>query len=181
MEVNKTHAAVIRIFSDYRNNRITVDFRPKDKDSDPDTADTLDGLYRADEEESCAQEAYDTAFEEAVGGGFGAWRLRAAYEDDEDEENEHQRIRIEPVPDADQSVFFDANAKLQDKSDAKHGFVLSAMTPEAFEDEYPGATPADFKALPEVSFEWFRPMRCTSPSTSRSRSARPPRSTCATR
>src|SRR5690606_7603596 len=29
-EFNKVHLAVIRIFNEYRNNRITVDFQPKD-------------------------------------------------------------------------------------------------------------------------------------------------------
>src|SRR5690349_5480288 len=57
MEVNKTHAAIMRIVSEYRNNRITVDFRPKDEDGSDEVADTLDGLFRADEEESGAQEA----------------------------------------------------------------------------------------------------------------------------
>ena len=83
-EVNKIHLAVIRIINEYRNNRITVDFVSKDGEARDDLADTLDGLYRADEQDSVADEAYDNAFEEAVGGGFGAWRLRTIYEDEED-------------------------------------------------------------------------------------------------
>lgn len=156
MEVNKTHASVMRIISDYRNNRITVDFRPKDGSGDPETADTLDGLYRADEDESCAQEAYDTAFEEGVGGGFGAWRLRACYEDESDKDNEHQRIRFEPVADADQRVFFDPNAKLQDKSDGQFAFLLTPMSPEAYADEH-GDDPSTWPEPANVGFEWSRP------------------------
>ena len=75
----------MRIINEYRNNRITVDFVPKDGATDDDLADTCDGLYRADEQDSYADEAYDNAFEEAVGGGFGAWRLRTEYEDPEDD------------------------------------------------------------------------------------------------
>jgi hypothetical protein len=118
-EVNKVHLAVIRIINEYRNNRITVDFVSKDGIDNDALADTCDGLYRADEDDSSAEEAYDNAFEEAVGGGFGAWRLRNKYEDDEDPENEQQRIAFEPIYDADSSVFFDLDAKKQDKSDAK--------------------------------------------------------------
>src|SRR3954471_16699174 len=33
-EFNKTHLAVIRIINEYRNNRITVDFTPKDGSTD---------------------------------------------------------------------------------------------------------------------------------------------------
>jgi hypothetical protein len=64
----------MRIINEYRNNRITVDFISKEGDEDDRLADACDGLYRADEEDSVADEAYDNAFEEAVGGGFGAWR-----------------------------------------------------------------------------------------------------------
>jgi hypothetical protein len=118
-EVNKIHLAVIRIINEYRNNRITVDFVSKEGKEYDKLADTCDGLYRADEQDSGAEEAYDNAFEEGVAGGFGAWRLRTVYENEEDEEDEKQRIRIEPIFDADSSVFFDLNAKRQDKADAK--------------------------------------------------------------
>ena len=66
-EVNKIMLSVIRIINEYRNNRITVDFVSKDGEARDDLADTLDGLYRADEQDSVADEAYDNAFEEAVG------------------------------------------------------------------------------------------------------------------
>jgi hypothetical protein len=155
MEVNKTHKEVIRIFSRYRANRITVDFRPKD-DADPETADALDGLYRADEEESGAQEAYDTGFDEGVTGGMGSWRLRAAYEDEEDPENEYQRIRFEALPDADQRVFFDLGAKRQDKADARFCFVLNPLSPDAYKDEY-NDDPETWPAPESGSFDWYGP------------------------
>jgi hypothetical protein len=118
-EVNKIALSVQRIFTEYRNNRITVDFVSKTGEKGDRLSDVCDGLYRADEQDSVANEAYDNAFEEAVGGGFGAWRLKTEYEDDEDPEDDRQRIRIEPIFDADSSVFFDLEAKRQDKADAK--------------------------------------------------------------
>ena len=156
-EVNKIHLSVIRIFNEYRNNRITVDFTPKDGSKADQLSDTCNGLYRADEQDSWAQEAYDNAFEEAVGGGVGAWRLRTAYEDDEDPEDERQRIRIEPIFDADSCVFFDLGAKRQDKSDAKRCYVLTSMTPEAYRDEY-GDDPASWpKDIHHHEFDWSTP------------------------
>lgn len=156
-EFNKVHLSVIRIINEWRNNRITVDFIPKDGSTNLELADTCDGLYRADEQDSGAQEAYDNAFEEAVGGGFGAWRLRAEYEDDDDDENERQRICIEPIFDADSSVFFDLDAKRQDKADAKRCFVLASYTPEAFEAEF-GHNPTDWpKAVQQREFDWSTP------------------------
>lgn len=156
-EVNKVALAVMRIINEYRNNRITVDFVSKDGSASDNLADACDGLYRADEQDSCAEEAYDNAFEEAVGGGFGAWRLRAEEEDEYDPENEQQRIRFEPIFDADSSVFFDLNAKRQDKSDAKKCFVISSMTHGAYEAEY-GEAPASWpKAIHQYEFDWLTP------------------------
>ena len=157
-EVNKIHLSIIRIINEYRNNRITVDYVPRDGDkSSGKLADTIDGLYRADEQDSVADEAYDNAFEEAVGGGFGAWRLRTEYEDDEDEENERQRIRIEPIFDADSSVFFDLNSKRQDKSDSRYCYVLYSMTMDSYKAEW-GDDPATWpKTIHQYEFDWATP------------------------
>lgn len=153
-EVNKIHLAVIRIINEYRNNRISVDFISKDGSKNDELADTCDGLYRADEQDSGADEALDNAFEEAVGGGFGAWRLRAVEEDEEDDENEQQRIRIEPIFDADSSVFFDLDAKRQDKSDAKYCFVLNSVTYDAYKEEYDEDPATWDKSINNSEFDW---------------------------
>ena len=156
-EVNKIALAVMRIISEYRNNRITVDFVSKDGAENDKLADTCDGLYRADEHDSVANEAYDNAFEEAVGGGFGAWRLRTTYEDDEDEDNERQRIVIEPIFDADSSVFFDLNAKRQDKADARFCYVIYSMTYESYKEEW-NDDPTDWpKIIHQYEFDWCTP------------------------
>ena len=156
-EVNKIALSVTRIINEYRNNRITVDFLPKDGVTDEALAETCDKLYRADEDDSGAEEAYDNAFEEGVGGGFGAWRLRSVYEDESDEDNERQRIRFEPIFDADSSVFFDLDAKRQDKADAKSCYVLTSMTPEAYEAEY-GDNPTTWvKNWDLAQFDWNTP------------------------
>ena len=134
-EVNKIHLSLIRIYNEYRNNRITVDYVSKDGTENDKLADTCDGLYRSDEQDSFADEAYDNAFDEGVAGGFGAWRLRAKYEDEEDPEDERQRVCIEPIFDADNSVYFDLDAKRQDKADAKHCFVITSLTHAAYDEE----------------------------------------------
>jgi hypothetical protein len=156
-EVNKIHLSVIRIINEYRNNRIGVDFVSKDGSNNDKLAETCNGLYRADEQDSVADEAFDNAFEEGVGGGFGAWRLRTVYEDDEDDENEKQRIRFEPIYDADSSVFFDLDAKRQDKSDAKYCFVLFSMTREAYMAEWNDDPTTWPKEIQQYEFDWDSP------------------------
>jgi hypothetical protein len=156
-EVNKIHMAVMRIINEYRNNRITVDFVSKDGRDDNELADLCDGLYRADEQDSGADEAYDNAFEEAVGGGFGAFRLTTTYEDPEDEESDFQRVRIEPIFDADSSVYFDLNAKRQDKADADYCFVITSKTIEDFIEEWDVDPSTWTKDIIQSEFDWSSP------------------------
>lgn len=155
LEVNKIHAAVLRVIADYRQNEMSVKFVSRDGTEHPELASTCAALYRADEQDSCAEEAYDNGFEEAVGGGFGAWRLCACEDDEYDDENEHQRIRIEPIFDADSCVFFDLNAKRQDKSDATFCFVLNPMTASAYKREYGRDATTIAKLVTQTEFDWF--------------------------
>lgn len=157
LEVNKVALSVMRIINEYRANRITVDYVPKDGREADELADLCDGLYRADEQDSVADEAYDNAFEEAVGGGMGAWRLRTVLEDELDPENEKQRIRIEPIFDADTSVYFDLDAKRQDKSDARYCFVISSMTPEEYKAQFEDDPSSWPKQIYETYFDWCSP------------------------
>ncbi len=156
-EINKVHLAVIRIINEYRNNRITVDFVPKDGTKDDETADACDGLYRADEKASVANEAYDNAFDEGVKGGYGAWRLCSEYEDEDDDENDAQRVKILPIFDAESSVFFDLGAKRQDKGDAKRAYVLTPYPIDAYKEEW-GDDPASWdNSISLYEFDWCTP------------------------
>jgi hypothetical protein len=157
IEINKVHLSVIRIYNEYRNNRITAKFVPKTGEDDS-TADTLNGLYRADEEDSTANEAYDNAFDEGTTGGIGAWRIRTEYEDEYDEDNEYQRVRFEPIFDADTSVYFDLNAKTYDKSDATRAYIIYSMTRDSFIEMYkedPATWPKD--DFETTFFDWNTP------------------------
>lgn len=164
-ECNKTHQAVIRIFNEYRNNRISVLFRPDDADSSAETAETLTGRYRADEQKCNAQEAYDNAFEESVGGGMGAYRFRVVAADDEDadeyegnEDGVELRVAIEPIFDADSSVFFNLDAKRQDKADALRCYVISSITRAEYARKYPNNDVATWpKPAISTYFDWCTP------------------------
>jgi len=156
-EVNKIHLSVIRIINEYRNNRIAVDYVAKDGSEDNTLADTCDKLYRADCQDSGAEEAFDNAFEEAVGGGYGAFRLKTTYVNEEDDEDERQRIAIEPIFDADSSVFFDLGAKRQDKADAKRCFVVTAVPRKTYIAEYDDDPATWPKEIHQYEFDWATP------------------------
>jgi len=157
VEVNKTHKSVIEIVNEYRNNPVTVEFVSADGERNDQLSDALNGIFRADMEDSCADEAFDNGFEEGAGGGFGAWRLTNQLEDEYDDENEHQRIRFEPIFEADKHVYFDLGAKKQDKSDAKQCWVLSTLPREDFKEQYE-QDPTDWPTIIDKSeFDWCTP------------------------
>jgi hypothetical protein len=171
-EFNDVHLAVIRVINEYRNNRISVAFQPKDGTPADDEADTIAALYRADEKRCSADEAYDTGFEEAVGGGYGAWRLRAVYEDEDDDEGEDDRpqtIAIEPIFDADSCVFFDLGAKRQDKADAKRCYVLTPTRTTRTRKNSTTTRPAGPSSCTRTNSTGARPAWCGSRSCIASR------------
>lgn len=156
-EVNKVHLSLLRIVNEYRNNRISVNFISKDGSDNLALADVCDSLYRADEQDSSGEEADDNAFDEGTSGGIGAWRLRACYEDEEDPENDRQRIRFEPIYDADTSVYFNLDAKRQDKADATHCWVVYSRDRQSYVVEYdddPASWPKDINTQ---YFDWCTP------------------------
>lgn len=164
--VNKTQKAVRRIVSEYRANAMTVNFRSSDDGSRQDDLDALRIVYRSDEQYSGAQDVYVSAFEEAVAGGIGAWRLTNDYdyraETDLDDDTP-QRILFEPINDADISVFFDPNSRKLDKSDAKWCVVLNPISWDTYTSEYIESAevkledrPSSFKQVRALKqFDWF--------------------------
>lgn len=164
--VNKTQKAVRRIVSEYRANAMTVNFRSSDDDSRQEDLDALRIVYRSDEQYSGAQDVYVSAFEEAVAGGIGAWRLTNDYdyraETDLDDDTP-QRILFEPINDADISVFFDPNSRKLDKSDAIWCVVLNPISWDTYTSEYIESAevklderPSSFKTVRSLKqFDWF--------------------------
>lgn len=158
-EINKVATELNRIIAEYRNNRITVKFRPGDKEASEELANKLNGLFRADYEETDGGEACDNAFDDAATGGFGCFRLTSMLVNEYDPMDERQRIAIEPVYDPSRSVWFDPDAKKYDKSDALWAFCMYSLSPEKYEAEY-GKTPLaslDATTMTSWEYDWFEP------------------------
>lgn len=156
-EINKTHRAGQRIINEQRNNRIDVEFISKDGKNAEALADVCAGLRRADQQDSHFEEAVNVAFQEGVYGGFGAYRLRPTYENENDPEDDRQRIRYEVIVDADKSVFFDLSSKLQDKSDARKCYVITDLTPQAYEEEWGDDISTWPESVSQRMFDWCAP------------------------
>ncbi|MBE3480715.1 portal protein [Enterobacter cloacae complex sp. P14RS] len=158
-EINKVATELNRIIAEYRNNRITVKFRPGDKEASEELSNKLNGLFRADYEETDGGEACDNAFDDAATGGFGCFRLTSMLVNEYDPMDERQRIAIEPIYDPSRSVWFDPDAKKYDKSDAMWAFCMYSLSPEKYEAEYGKTPPAslDVTTMTSWEYDWFEP------------------------
>lgn len=153
-EINKIAKEIKRISAEFRNNRINVQFKPADGWASQEISDKLNRRYRADYQESNGEFAITNAFEDAITGGYGAWRLCAEYEDELDPENEDMNISFKPVYDAASCLFFDPNSKEMDKSDAEWCAEMFCMPADAFEVEY-GRPGWSINTIPTGRYEDF--------------------------
>lgn len=124
--------AIRSVQADMRANPVQVDFEPINETRE-DSADIIDGLYRADDRRNSSQEAYEVAGEESVICGVGAWELYTEYESMRGQDNK-QVIKRMPIHEANNVVFWDPNSKLMDKSDADYVCILTQYSPDAYQE-----------------------------------------------
>lgn len=149
--VNKLRQALKQITNDQRMNRPQPKVRAVE-DGDVELAEIRQGLLRNIEQQSNADRAYDTAFQFAVGGGYGVWRVGTQYAD---EGSFDQDIRIREVPNP-YSVRFDPAARQKDRRDARFAFVDETLTRQQFRTKYPKADCRDFgSAMASQEMAWW--------------------------
>jgi hypothetical protein len=141
LTINRLPQFIAQVTGDARQNKPAIKVSPVDSGSDIDTAELYTGLVRNIETQSRATQSYMTAFEHAVTGGKGGWRVLTEYASDDTFE---QDIRIARITNP-FSVRFDPNAREYDKSDAQYAFVTEWLTKEAFELAYPDHLPNDWE------------------------------------
>lgn len=112
------------------------------EEADKGLAELMQGLCRNIESTSNADHAYDIAYEKAVKGGFGCWRITTDYLNDDDFE---QDIRIKAVRNP-FAVKFDPAAVEIDRRDANFCFVEELIPCDEFDRRFPDAQRSDFEA-----------------------------------
>ena len=121
-----------QILSDLSANPVQVDFTPINE-TRKDSAELADGLYRAGLQKNTSIEAFENAETENVVCGIGAWLLYTKYES-QNADNDKQVILRKPIFEANNTVFWDPQSKLLDKSDAKYCSVLTAYSENGYKD-----------------------------------------------
>ncbi|MHA1420279.1 MAG: portal protein [Candidatus Heimdallarchaeaceae archaeon] len=121
-----------QILSDLSANPVQVDFTPINE-TRTDSAELADGLYRAGLQKNTSIEAFENAETENVVCGIGAWLLYTKYES-QNVNNDKQVILRKPIFEANNTVFWDPQSKLLDKSDAKYCSVLTAYSEDGYKN-----------------------------------------------
>lgn len=105
------------------------------EESDKGLAELMNGICRDIEARSNADQAYDIAYECAVEGGLGHWRIVTDYRSQDDFELD---IFVKPIRNP-FSVKWDAASIELDRSDAECCFVEDLISKSSFQRQYPKA------------------------------------------
>lgn len=138
--INRLPSLVDLVMGGIKQNKLSIKVRPVDGLADTITARVFEGLIRNIEKISKADVAYETAVGQAIGSGFGFYRVVTEYADDEsfDQDIKIKRI-INPF-----TVLFDPSAQEFDFSDAKYCFIDELIPNAEFKRKYPKATLESF-------------------------------------
>lgn len=135
LTINKIDAYVRQVCNQQRQQRPRIKVHPVNNEGDLKIAQVIEGITRHIEINSCADTAYDTAFDYAVRMGWGYWRIITDYVR---EDSFDQEIYIQPV-DNPFTVYFDPNSVAPDGSDAETVLLTSVISKKVFREMYPGA------------------------------------------
>jgi hypothetical protein len=119
--------------------------------TDVDTAEVINGLLRHIQNKSDSETAFDTAFECAVRGGIGWYRLITQYCDDESFNQDIIIQRIENIEDV--KIPFHLCKQL-DCRDMPYAFIEYNMSRDEFEKKWPDSDIEDWKQSTAFS-GWF--------------------------
>ncbi len=135
LEFNQLKQFVAQVVNDQRQNRPGIRVHPANGEASEEVAEILQGLIRGIEYDSKAEACYDNAFQSAVVGGRGWWRIATDYVDNDAFE---QKLVILPIFDSN-TVLADNEYQQPDGSDRKFVFVTQSISKKDFAKQYPDA------------------------------------------
>jgi hypothetical protein len=155
LTINRLPQHIKQVTNDQRQNRPSIKVHAVDDAADPDTAKVLQGIIRHIEYNSNADAAYDTAFESAVRGGLGYWRVITQYVSPTSFE---QEALIKRIPNR-FTVFLDPHSREPDGSDANFGFIIDHIPKTQYEKLHPDSELAKdgvWESVSGSSPQWFK-------------------------
>lgn len=153
--INRMPQFIQQVTNDQRQNRPSIKAHPVDDLGDVETAKIIQGLIRHIEYDSNADVAYDTAFEGAVVGGFGYFRVVTEFESPT---SFNQVIKIKRVRNP-FSVFFDPHSEAPDGHDAEWAFVVDDLSKDEYKAKFPASKlakdSAAWEAIGNTAPDWM--------------------------
>lgn len=157
LTINKMPQFEQSVTNDQRQNRPAIKVHPVDDKADVETAKILQGVIKHIEVSSNADTARDTAFENAVRGSYGYYRIVTGYTSPESFD---QEIRTKRIRDAD-TVYLDPNSQEPDGSDAEYGFIEERIPKDKYRADYgesalAKASDAEWESYCNSSPDWVK-------------------------
>lgn len=138
---------ILQITNQHRDSRPGIKVSPKGGRATKKLADRVQGLIRQIEYDSYATAVYANAFDQAVTGGWGNWRVNVEYASDTDNDLE---LKIARVPNR-FSVYRDPTATEPDKSDARWVDITDDIPLGEYRELYPNSRVT--RSIGTASFE----------------------------
>lgn len=136
--VDKVTPLIKQVYGEIENADFTIRVKPAGGEASKDNAKIYDGLIRNIRNVSGAENIFNSATLDMLEGGFAAWEVKQEWAD---ADSFDQDLFIEKIYNAIDRVWFDPNAEKQDNSDAMWCVVLSNMSKQDFEKEFPDSQP----------------------------------------
>lgn len=132
------------VVNQMKSSKPSIKITPK-KNANKEEAQIIDGIIRSILANSDADDAFSNAYQDAVAGGIGMFRIVPEYDEDGTVEFCIERI-LNPL-----QVIIDPSAKKSDFSDAEYCFIISSMSKEKFKEKFPDKECSDFTS----TNEWY--------------------------
>jgi hypothetical protein len=144
-----------QVVNEVRQNKTAPKVTPVDDDSDVETAEILEGIYRKVERQSKADIARNWAAEHSISVGRGWYRIVTDYEADDsfDQDIFIRRIKHQS------SVYPDPSCNEPDYSDMEYCFVVEDLTAEEYKQRFPKSDLIgldDFSSIGDRAPGWLR-------------------------
>ncbi len=150
LQENQLLPFIHQVLNDIRQTRPAINVLPADDKADKETARILKGMTRNIENQSNADNVYDTGAQSAIQGGYGYLRVGKRYADDVSFKQELYLDRVVNF----QSVVPDCNAQSMDGTDWEYCFIYDKLPRKQFEKEYPKANPVSWQDFKQNGTTW---------------------------
>lgn len=140
LALDELNQYVNQTVNDVRQNKRAIKVNPVGNGATDLTAENRAGMLRQVEYKSNAQAAYLTAFQCAVEGSYGYFKIATDYEASD---SFNQVLKIVRIPNPD-TIYLDPDAKEADYSDMGYAFEIDSIRRTRFKQRWPDAEVTDF-------------------------------------